>query len=150
MSYENEPLPTQEWEFVAQGERTATQDTAVYRVRKLPSDRLLQDRMPWCVTLAWRFIPMHHTRLPSPAESAQMNLLEDVLLGTLEPLGQARLLVVATSIYLREWWWYTRDPIEMLAMLNSSLTHYPAFPIKIFQMEDPRWQKVKALLGKAG
>jgi hypothetical protein len=93
--------------------------------------------LPDRVILVWRY--ESDSGLPTTAERAAMDRMEELLAPVLEKPGFAILSLVSTGENLREWIYYTKSEEEFLQALNGALAQQSRIPIEIHVAPDPEW-----------
>lgn len=98
-----------------------------------------QSRQPERAVLVWNYVA-EGRGMPSEADHARMNDLEDRLKPAVEAGGRATLVMVSTGDGVREWLYYTQSREQFMDALNRALSEQPPYPIEIFLDSDPEWR----------
>jgi hypothetical protein len=81
--------------------------------------------------------------LPSESESAQLYKIEDVLVPGMEA-GEHSILVLAITVGgMREFVFYTRDPVSAETAARSLQATISSHEIQSYVVEDPEWEVYK-------
>ncbi|WP_211442015.1 DUF695 domain-containing protein [Collimonas humicola] len=101
---------------------------------------------PARIILVWKYAS--DKGMPSTAEQARMNDLENLLQPVIESDDRANLVLVSTGNNLREWTYYAKSEKQFISAINQALAGKPPFPIEIHSAADPQWSSYETLIKK--
>jgi hypothetical protein len=134
-----EKIPPQEsWSVTT---ATLGEESLIIRFRVNAPEQLGKARFPNVVAISWGFESL------SPTTQEAMSNLEDTLTDAVEKQNKAYLTAIVTGPDSREWQYYSTSHDDFMTILNESLSHLPAFPIKISSFSDPEWDAYSRLAG---
>ena len=114
--------------------------TIVYRyICDLGAKAGERDRQPDRVTLSWRYDAAANNGMPTDAEAAGMDDLENALDKAVEQDGFANLALVRTGGGLREWTYYTTSGPAFVQRMNEAIQGRVNAPLEVDVRPDPRW-----------
>jgi hypothetical protein len=103
-----------------------------------------RSEQPDRVTLTWHYDADANNGMPTDADKAGMDELEDALAPAVESGGFSNLALVTTGDGVRAWVYYARSGDEFLARMKKALRDHPAFPVKTDVGADPGWTAFEA------
>ena len=134
-------VPSDELWKVEQGEDNGL--PLIFRIRKQQPNGIESSVYPHLIAILWTYESTNDYRMPSPEISALMTQFEQLLDSPLEESKAAFLTVVVTGNSRREWQWYSRNPEEMIGIVNHALKGYEPFPVEFSIQDDPQWEAYK-------
>ncbi len=126
-------------------ERKSEEGLQLIRYRPELQSFLGSSKYPRRLVIIWEYEPDNSSVMPSNDISDEMRMLEDALVGELDPDRSAILAFVLTNSGCREWHFYVNDIQEIGSRINSALSELPKFPINLQVEEDPDWEELGAV-----
>lgn len=111
----------------------------VLRIRDVPKAFPCED-YPFLLSIVWPYETADDSGMPAENVKERMDVLEDLLMPSLEGQGSSLFTLVITGNGMRVWQLYSRAVDETMTSLNSALADEERFPIEISLDEDPRWE----------
>lgn len=124
--------------------RSSDHRQIVYRFVKEFPPGFNRSSLPERAVLFWRY--KSTDGMPSAAERALMDQMEDLLTSEIETSGLATLVMVSTGEDLREWTYYTKVESYFLSQLNRSLESHHHIPVEVHVTSDPNWKTYEAFM----
>lgn len=80
------------------------------------------------------------TGLPSAAEGAQLDQLEDAICSSLEEKAESLLVAIITTNGMREFVFYTREPERVKQRFDELREKITSHTIQLMIQSDPQWR----------
>lgn len=111
----------------------------IFRYASETFDDSTRLRQPNLIRLTWQY--EGEAGMPQSETRERMDALEDAIALAVEADGFARLVLVSTGEFRREWTYYVGPTTEFMNRLNRGLADHPRYPIEIRMSEDLGWEK---------
>lgn len=134
------PADDDEW---ATAEGTMNGRPSFIRFRPRLQSHLGNPDYPRRLTIFWDYEDDNTSGMPSPEEIDEMRVLEDALIGALDPERLGIVAYVYTCAGTREWHFYVNDVSEVEISINQALGEFPKFPIDLQIEDDPGWDNLQ-------
>jgi len=92
------------------------------------------------VGIAVPLLDAEATGLPSAAESAQLNEVEDAICSSLEEQAESLLVAIITTSRMREFVFYTREPERVKQRFEQLRNKITSHTIQLMIQSDPKWR----------
>lgn len=111
----------------------------VLRIRSVPESFPRSD-YPFLLSIVWPYESSDDSGMPSDDVKQRMDVLEDLLVQSLEGESNSLFTLVVTGNAVRVWQLYSRAVDDTMTLLNGALAEHERFPIEISLDEDPGWE----------
>ena len=102
---------------------------------------------PHQLGIATPFISPTSNGLPTSDEAAELSNLEDNLAAALTAEGESLFAGVITTNNMREYVFYSRDPLTARARFEEVRSSFPSREIQFAVHDDPAWQNFRNFSG---